>query len=210
MALPDYEIDEDRKKLKLLLPLKRDYGNEMTKELSGQPDSPSPPDFEKLVADLYVPLYRFALALARNEADAVDLTQQTFYRWATKGHQLRDGAKAQSWLFSCLYREFLAQKRHSRRFVDSEEVPEPSQAEPRTAASVIDQLDGAIAQRALLALEEHYRAPLVLFYLKRHSYTEIAGILEIPIGTVMSRLARGKAKLRESLADPRRIKRSGP
>src|SRR6187431_1819846 len=59
-------------------------------------------DFENIVARYYEPLYQFAFSLTRAEADACDLTQQTFYIWATKGHQLRDLAKVKTWLFTTL------------------------------------------------------------------------------------------------------------
>ena len=62
-------------------------------------------------------------------------------------------------------------------------------------------LDGDAVVRALGNLEEIYRAPLSLFYLQEHSYNEIAEILHVPIGTVMSRISRGKAQLRNQLAD---------
>ena len=57
-------------------------------------------------ADYYRPLYQFAFTLTRDEADACDLTQQTFYIWARKGHQLRDQSKVKTWLFTTLHREF--------------------------------------------------------------------------------------------------------
>jgi RNA polymerase sigma-70 factor, ECF subfamily len=158
------------------------------------------PDLEELVGEFYPSLYRFGLALTRSETDAADLTQQTFYLWQTKGHQLRDGSKVKSWLFTSLYREFLAQKRHENRFIDTENVPEPVTAESEAATCVMNKLDGAIAERALLSLQEEQRAPIALFYLQQHSYAEIAEILEIPVGTVMSRICRGKRKLRELLA----------
>ena len=56
------------------------------------------PDFDSLVADYYRPLYQFAVTLTRDEADACDLTQQTFYIWANKGHQLREKSKVKTWL----------------------------------------------------------------------------------------------------------------
>ena len=158
-------------------------------------------DFEKLVEDFYMPLYRFALSLSRSESDAADLTQQTFFLWASKGHQLRDASKVKTWLFTSLYREFLGRKRHSDRFVEVEENAEAIRAQA-VPASVVEQLDGDIVQRALFNLEEIYRAPLTLFYLQQLSYKEIAETLEIPIGTVMSRISRGKAHLRKALADP--------
>jgi len=158
------------------------------------------PDFEKLVEDFYLPLYRFALSLSRKESDAGDLVQQTFFLWASKGHQLRDKSKVKTWLFTSLYREFLGRKRQQERFVGVENNPEVASAQV-IPASVVNQLDGDIVQRALLDLEEIYRAPLTLFYLQQHSYREIAETLEIPIGTVMSRISRGKEQLRKALAD---------
>ncbi len=157
-------------------------------------------DFEKLVEDFYMPLYRFALSLSRRESDAADLTQQTFFLWASKGHQLRDPSKVKTWLFTSLYREFLGRKRQQDRFVEAENNPEAIAAQV-VPASVVDQLDGEIVQRALLGLEEIYRAPLTLFYLRQLSYKEIAETLEIPIGTVMSRISRAKEQLRRVLAD---------
>jgi RNA polymerase sigma-70 factor (ECF subfamily) len=164
-------------------------------------------DFEQLVDDFYMPLYRFALSLSRRESDAADLTQQTFLLWAKKGHQLRDETKVKTWLFTSLYREFLGRKRQQDRFVEAEENAEAISAQS-VPASVVNQLDGGIVQRALLGLEEIYRAPLTLFYLEQHSYKEIAETLEVPIGTVMSRISRGKAQLRNALADPAGLTKS--
>lgn len=147
-----------------------------------------------------MPLYRFALSLIRNPADASDLTQQTFLTWAAKGHQLRDLSKVKTWLFTTLYRDFLAKRRRADRFVEVEDdsaFVEPQHVSP----SVADALDAETLQEALQALEERYRAPVSLFYMQQHSYREIAEILEIPIGTVMSRISRGKAELRKALTD---------
>ena len=113
-----------------------------------------------------MPLYRFALSLSRRESDAADLTQQTFLLWAKKGHQLRDPGKVKTWLFTSLYREFLGRKRQQDRFVDVENNPEAISAQV-VPATVVNQMDGEIVQRALLALEEIYRTPLTLFYLQR-------------------------------------------
>ena len=66
-----------------------------------------PATFENVVNTFYQPLYRFALTLAKCESSACDLTQETFRRFATKGHQLRDPSKVKTWLFTTLYREFL-------------------------------------------------------------------------------------------------------
>src|SRR3977135_3005498 len=73
-------------------------------------------DFQGLVGLYYAALYRFALSLTRKESDACDLTQQTFYVWANKGHQLQDASKVKSWLFTTLHREFLEMRRKHTRF----------------------------------------------------------------------------------------------
>ena len=69
--------------------------------------------FIQLVDAYYTPLYRFALSLTKNTADAGDLTQQTFFIWAKQGHALRDAGKAKAWLFTTLYREFLQGRRRA-------------------------------------------------------------------------------------------------
>lgn len=157
-------------------------------------------EFEHLVHEHYQGLYRFALSLAQREADAADLTQQTFLRWATRGFQLRDRSKAKTWLFTTLYREFLSGSRRGSRFPHvelSDAEPELPSVRDRT----MEEMDGQAALEALNQLDETYRAPLALFYLQQHSYQEIASILDVPIGTVMSRLSRGKAQLRKKLEE---------
>ena len=156
-------------------------------------------DPQALVETYYVPLYRFAMSLSRSESDAWDLAQQTYFLWAKKGHQLRDKTKVKTWLFTTLYHEFLASRRRRERFTD-EELDEEEQAAPEVPAEAIDEnLNGAVVREALLQITEKYRAPLVLFYLKSQSYKQIADILGIPIGTVMSRISRGKSELRRLL-----------
>jgi RNA polymerase sigma-70 factor, ECF subfamily len=154
-------------------------------------------NFEEIVDRFYPMLYRFALSLARNEADACDLTQQTFSVWATKGHLLRDGTKVKSWLFTTLYREFISNRRRETRW-PKEELSEVENELPCAMPETVDSADAAEVMAALQAMDETFRAPLALFYLEEHSYEEIAQILEVPIGTVMSRLSRGKQKLQQA------------
>jgi RNA polymerase sigma-70 factor, ECF subfamily len=154
-------------------------------------------DFEEIVDRFYPMLYRFALSLARNEADACDLTQQTFSVWAVKGHLLRDGSKVKSWLFTTLYREFISGRRREMRW-PKEELSEVEHELPCAMPETVDCLESGQVMEALQSIDETFRAPLVLFYLQEHSYEEIAHILEIPIGTVMSRLSRGKQKLQQA------------
>lgn len=157
-------------------------------------------EFEQLVDQYYVPLYRFAMSLTQSEATACDLTQQTFFLWAKKGHQLRDRSKAKSWLFTTLHREFLGSRRRETRF-PHHEMEEVGHELPSVSPTVVNDLDGGTVMDALVQVDELYRAPLMLFYLEDFSYQEIAEYLGIPIGTVMSRLNRGKAQLRQLLQD---------
>jgi RNA polymerase sigma-70 factor, ECF subfamily len=154
-------------------------------------------DFKGIVDCYYAMLYRFALSLARNEADACDLTQQTFSAWANKGHLLRDETKVKSWLFTTLYREFISDRRRRMRW-PMQEISEIEDELPCAQPESVDPLEAGEVMAALQSMEETFRAPLALFYLQQHSYEEIADILEIPIGTVMSRLSRGKQKLQQA------------
>ena len=156
------------------------------------------PDFEQIVDAHYAALYRFALSLARSEPSAADLTQQTFYLWASRGHQLRDTTKVKSWLFTTLYREFLGLHRRDSRFPQVDLEGETAEL-PAETVSIADSIDAATVVAALQQIDEIYRAPLTLFYLEEFSYRQVADVLDLPTGTVMSRLSRGKAMLRKLL-----------
>jgi RNA polymerase sigma-70 factor, ECF subfamily len=158
------------------------------------------PEFENLVKLYYRDLYRFGFSLTRSEADACDLTQQTFYIWANKGHQLKDLAKAKSWLFTTLHREFLQMSRRRERFTD-EPINEVAQNLPHVSADVGNRVDAQTMLEVLGQIDEGYRAPLVLYYSEDLSYKEIADVLEIPLGTVQSRIARGKTHLFQLLTE---------
>lgn len=155
--------------------------------------------FTQLVDAFYAPLYRFALSLTKNSSDAGDLTQQTFFIWAKKGEQLRDATKAKSWLFTTLYREFLRLRRRSEHVTALEDLSPLESDPPAPPVDFVATMDAGLVVQALQEVDEVYRVPLTLFYLQEFSYREIAEALEVPIGTVMSRLSRGKAQLRSAL-----------
>ncbi|MEP6663380.1 MAG: RNA polymerase sigma factor [Verrucomicrobiota bacterium] len=159
----------------------------------------SNPEFESVVSRFYEPLYQFAFTLSRTEADACDLTQQTFYVWATKGHQLRDFSKVKTWLFTTLHRTFLETRRRQTRF-PHQELDDTLSETLASPASVPSQLDAAHVLRALERVDEVYQSPVALFYLEDCSYKEIAEILGLPMGTVKSRMARGLHQLQQMLA----------
>lgn len=154
--------------------------------------------FATVVRDHYDPLFRFALSLTCSEPEAGDLTQQTFYVWATKGQQLRDSSKAKSWLFTTLHRLFLETRRRQNRFPHDhlDEVREELLSE---STRFDDQVDSSTVLSALARIDEVYRGAVALFYLEDCSYREVALILEIPLGTVRSRIARGIQQLRHLL-----------
>jgi len=167
----------------------------MTPEI---PPETEPVDFEDSISRYYEDLYRFAFSLARNRDEASDLTQQTYAVYAEKGRQVRDASKVKSWLFTTLYREFLRLRERGRRLVsmDDENTSLPEQAassDTERSAEHAELLD------ILASLDDGHREILTLFYLQQHAYKDIAEILEVPIGTVMSRLSRAKDALRKKL-----------
>ena len=159
---------------------------------------PARPDLESLVDRHYSSLYQFAFSLTRNQDDACDLTQETFLVWASKGHQLRDVTKVKTWLFTTLYREFLEKRRRQVRFPHCE-LSQVKDDLPKIAPATVNQLDSNTVLQALASLDESFQAPLSLFYLEDYSYKEIAEILQIPIGTVKSRISRGIVQLHQVL-----------
>ena len=154
--------------------------------------------FEAIVCEHYEPLFRFALSLTREESDARDLTQQTFYVWATKGHQLRDISKVKTWLFTTLHRAFLETRRRRTRFPHYN-LDEVSEQLPAFSPDLANRVDAAQVLPALARVDHVFQAAVALFYLEDCSYQDIADILEVPLGTVKSRIARGIAQLREIL-----------
>jgi RNA polymerase sigma-70 factor (ECF subfamily) len=156
-------------------------------------------DYEQAVNSAYEGLYRFAFSLAGNADDASELTQEAFARLLTRGGQLRDPSKVKAWLFTTLYRIYLGWKRRETALPHYEITSVESELPPVTS-EMIDKLQNEAVCESLLEIEERYRVPLSLFYFENLSYTEIAELLDIPIGTLMSRLSRGKELMRKSLA----------
>jgi RNA polymerase sigma-70 factor, ECF subfamily len=145
----------------------------------------------------YESLYRYAYRLSGSAADAEDLTQDTFGKALTRLGQLRDPDRAKPWLFRILRNAYLHRVRDDKR---ARVVPLDSVGElPATPDDAVPPVDPGQLQAALDALDETFRTPLILFYFEDFSYRDIADHLDLPIGTVMSRLARGKAYLRAKL-----------
>ena len=156
-------------------------------------------DYEQIVALYHHDLYRFAYSLVGNADDASELTQETYYRLLSNDRQLPDPTKIKAWLFTTLYRVFLGQKHRSTRFPHLT-ISSVEHELPVLTSEIVNAMDSMLVMEALLEIDEHHRTPLALFYLQNLSYREIAEILDVPIGTVMSRLSRSKVALRDHLA----------
>ena len=121
-------------------------------------------EFENLVRLYYRDLYRFGLSLTGSEADAADLTQETFYIWANKGHQLQKAASVKSWLFTTLHREFLKTCRRRNRF-SNESIDEGAEDMPNVPADCRDTDDttsmgrdiGPIRRARMVVASDHNR-----------------------------------------------------
>ncbi len=150
-----------------------------------------------LVQQHYVFLYRFAYRLCGSSHDAEDLTQQAFLAAQRHHDQIRDAGKVRAWLVAILRNAY---RRSFRRQAAGRPLPLDDIPEPALEPPDDQPLDEAQLQAALAELPEEFRSVIVLYYLEQLSYREIAELLEIPIGTVMSRLSRGKAALRRKLA----------
>jgi RNA polymerase sigma factor (sigma-70 family) len=150
---------------------------------------------EQLVEAHYEALYRFAYRLSGTAAEAEDLTQETFCQAQGKFSQLREPARAKAWLFTILRNVYLHKLRAQRR----EQVLPPEIDIPERLPEPLPEVDPEQLQRALGELPEDFRTPLLLFYFEEFSYREIAEQMQVPLGTVMSRLARAKMFLRGRL-----------
>ncbi len=157
-----------------------------------------PDSVQSLIHEHYQSVYRFAYRLSGKATDAEDLTQQAFLMACRKIDQLRDGSKARSWLFTIVRNSFLKSiKKQPTELSTFEDeiavIDDPS--------SLNLHFDEEKLQSVLNEMPEVYRTPVLLFYFEDLSYKEISTLLEVPIGTIMSRLARGKQHLREQLSE---------
>jgi RNA polymerase sigma-70 factor (ECF subfamily) len=158
----------------------------------------SPPPVERLVEEYETSLYRYAYRLTGSSADAEDLTQEAFLKAHQKLGQLRDAGRVRPWLFSILRNEYLHRARDEQHCVSLDAAGDLAEPMPEP----LPDIDPEQLQAALNELKEVYRTPLILFYFEGFGYRDIAEQMDMPIGTVMSRLARAKAHLRARLLPP--------
>jgi len=146
-------------------------------------------------------LRRYARALVRDAAEADDLVQDCLERAIARWGQRRQSSDARSWLFSILHS--LAVNRWRRlgrrgREVSLDELDESDLAERATQQDSVNQSD---ILRSLAALPQDYRSVLLLVGVEDLSYAQAAKVLDVPIGTVMSRLSRGRERLAQIMAN---------
>ena len=146
-------------------------------------------------------IFRCACRLTRKAHDTEDLTQETFYYAIKSFSQLKDRDKAKNWLFSILRNLFLKDLEKSKKRIDIE-----FESVSNTISGKVnieeEHLKTEVARNlrtVLNKLDDRLKAPIVMFYFEKLSYKEIAKSLDLPMGTVMSRIARGKVHMRREL-----------
>ena len=157
-------------------------------------------------------MYSAAYRLTRNAADAEDLLQETFLRAYRAFHQFEPGTNLKAWLYRILTNTFINSYRKKQRephTVSDEEVEDwylyskmaEEGMEPSAESAVLESLPDEDVQEALSSLPEQFRMAVLLADVEGFSYKEIAEIMGVPIGTVMSRLHRGRKALEKRLWD---------
>lgn len=155
---------------------------------------------DDLVEAYYVSLYRYAYRLSGAAAEAEDLTQEAFCQAQAKLHQLRDPERARGWLFAILRNAYLHKLRD--RKMENQISLDVIGELPERPSEPLPDVEPEQLQKALSELPEAFRTPIILFYFEDFSYRDIADHMEVPLGTVMSRLARAKSFLRGKLLQP--------
>jgi RNA polymerase sigma-70 factor (ECF subfamily) len=167
--------------------------------------------FERDVLPLLPPLYGAALRLTRNQADAEDLVQDTYLRAFRGFASFQEGTNLKAWLYRILTNSYINTYRKRQRepqIVDPPEDLDDWYLFDRVAASntsgsaeevVLDRIPDQAVKDALESLPERFRLPVLLADVEGFSYKEIAEIMDTPIGTVMSRLHRGRKALEKAL-----------
>ena len=191
--------------------------SELHDTLEPAPQELSQDDRDRLFAEQAIPLidqlFGAALGMTRNRADAEDLVQETFMKAYTKFHQYQQGTNIKAWLYRILTNTYITHYRKAQRSPKRSGGEEVEDWQLAAAAShdekglvsaeaeALDNIPSSQLRTALESLSEDQRVVVLLSDVEGFAYKEIADMLDIPIGTVMSRLHRGRRQLRELLAD---------
>lgn len=169
--------------------------------------------FERDALPFLDQLYGAALRMTRNPSDAEDVVQETYAKAFTAFHQFTPGTNLKAWLYRILTNTYInsfrkAQRQPQRSYGEDVEDWQLARAQSHTSTGLrsaeveaMDRMPDSIVTGALAELPDDFRMAVYLADVEGFSYKEIAEIMGTPIGTVMSRLSRGRAQLRKSLAD---------
>jgi len=190
--------------------------SELHDTLEPAPQELSQDDRDRLFAEQAIPLidqlFGAALGMTRNRADAEDLVQETFMKAYTKFHQYQQGTNIKAWLYRILTNTYITHYRKAQRSPKRSGGEEVEDWQLAAAAShdekglvsaeaeALDNIPSSQLRTALESLSEDQRVVVLLSDVEGFAYKEIADMLDIPIGTVMSRLHRGRKNLREGLS----------
>ena len=206
-----FSAPDDGQRHGLVLPV-------MTSDTPATPDAPneSPVNTRDLFEEQAMPyidqLYAAAMRMTRNPSDAQDLVQETFVKAFAAFEQFQQGTNLKAWLYRILTNTFINTYRKKQRepyqgTIDDLEDWQLGGAESRTAmssrsaeAEAIDHLPDSAVKEALQSIPEEFRLAVYFADVEGFSYQEIADIMKTPIGTVMSRLHRGRRLLRDLLS----------
>jgi RNA polymerase sigma-70 factor, ECF subfamily len=160
-------------------------------------------EFESLALPLIDPLYNFARWMSSSGDEAQDLVQETFAK-ALKGlSSFRDGTNFRAWMFRILRNTFLTSRTglsHRNTVQEGEDGLADLAVDPETPElTLLRRVDTELVQQAIAALPPAFREAIILADLEEMTYQEIADALDIPVGTVMSRLSRARRSLRRDL-----------
>ena len=169
--------------------------------------------FERDVLPLLSSLYGAALRLTRNPSDAEDLVQETYLRAFRGFAGFQEGTNLKAWLYRILTNSFINTYRKKQREPQTVEGPDDidewylfdrlgaQNVEASAESEVLDKIPDEAVKAALESLPENFRLPVLLADVEGFSYKEIAEIMDSPVGTVMSRLHRGRKALQKALWD---------
>lgn len=168
--------------------------------------SPKRERFERMAEDVFPSLYGTALRLTRSPEDASDLSQEALVR-AYEAFDRFDGRNFKAWMLRILTNLYINRYRKIQRTGQTSSLDEEDAAEPVAPAEeapdrqIFDGMLGAQVEEALAKVPDVFRTAVILSDIEGMSYDEVAAVTEVPVGTVRSRLARGRAILRRELEE---------